>query len=314
VPVSEPASTLSQPLVRACHHWVMSTTRDQAAPAVSQPAQPVPMTRAETLKDLLGQTHRGTVPIRTVFVQQGRGKQTKPGPLATFNSAHDDRGLDAYLFVHALASSAPWDCDYPSGTWIRAFGLTDTATMVSARGVISKILRRLETRKLIRRGRSGRRAVVTLLKEDGSAEPYERPVAKNDNWFHLPYEYWIEGHYKLLSLPAKTMLLVALSLQDNFYLPLEKAPRWYGVSADSAGRGLRELQAHGFLESSTQWIKNHRSDTGWTEQRLYKLVGPYSTESRKKASRAHVNRGVTDPVAGEDVAAPPAAHPVGDVA
>jgi hypothetical protein len=243
---------------------------------------PPPVSQQETLTDLLKQAHREAVPIRTTFVQQGRGKATRPGPLASFIASHDERGLDAYLFVHALASGQPWNCEYPSGMWIRALGLSDTATMRSARAVVSKIMRRLEDRKLIRRTRSGRLSAVTLLREDGSGHKYERPVTDGDNWFNLPHEYWLEQHYRTLSLPAKAMLLVALSLPADFYLPYEKAQPWYGISADSAGRGLRELEKADLLVSLPEWVKNHRSDTGWIEQRHYMLLGPYAKTPRKR--------------------------------
>jgi hypothetical protein len=254
----------------------MSANHQAGVTPVTRNTAPPPLTQQETIEDLLVQSGRDSVPIRTKFVQQGRGKTTKPGPMASFIEAHDVRALDAYLFVHALASSPPWDCEYPSGMWIRAFGLADTATMTSARGAVSKIMKRLEDRKLIQRGRSGRWATVALLCEDGSGAEYKRPVSKDDTWFQLPHAYWLADHYRQLSLPAKAMLLVALSLPNDFYLPLNKADAWYGISADSAGRGLRELADCNLIEVRQRWVKNHRSDTGWIEQRHYTLTGPYS--------------------------------------
>lgn len=113
------------------------------------------LTQRATIEDLLTQSARGIVPIRRSFVQQGRGKDTRPGPLASFVTAHDARALDAYLFVHALASAEPWNCDYPAGTWVRALGLGSSATPASARGAVSKVMKRLEDRNLVKRGRPG---------------------------------------------------------------------------------------------------------------------------------------------------------------
>ena len=203
-----------------------------------------------------------------------------PGPLTSFIASHDERGLDAYLFMHALASGPPWECDYPSGMWVRALGLTDTATLVSARGLVSKIMRRLESRKLIRRGRSGRLSAVTLLREDGSGEKYEDPFAEG-SYFNLPHAYWLEEHYRTLSFPAKVMLLIALSLPADFYLAYERAKPWYGISGDTAGRGIRELVKTGILVAERRWVKNHRSDTGWIEERHYKLLAPYAKDAPK---------------------------------
>jgi hypothetical protein len=158
--------------------------------------------------------------------------------------------------------------------------------MRSARGVVSKIMKRLEDRALIKRGRSGRLSTVTLLQEDGSGKNYQRPpVADGDTWFNLPHAYWLDEHYRTLSLPAKAMLLIALSLPGVFYLPYEKAKPWYGISADSAGRGLRELEKAGILVSVQKWLKNHRSDTGWVEQRSYMLADPYAKPARKRRAR-----------------------------
>lgn len=269
----------------------MTAGAQQETRLVIQDDRPAPLTQHETLTDLLVQAGRGAVPIRTTFAQQGRGKNTTPGPLASFIRAHDGRALDAYLFIHALASSEPWDCEYPSGTWIRAFGLAEHANTASARGAVSKIMKRLEDRQLITRGRSGRRATVTLLREDGSGKPYHRPTTKTDTWFNLPHSYWLQGHYRSLSLPAKAMLLVCLSLPDDFYLPLDKADAWYGISGDSAGRGLRELEKHGFLLHRQAWRKNQRSDTGWREERHYTLIGHYAADLRKStvSGRARKN-------------------------
>ena len=100
------------------------------------------------------ETKRGTVQIRKTFVQQGKGADTKPGPLHLFLTAHDERGLDAYLLAHAMASSSdPWDCTMGSDTWVSALGLADAATTASAKTAVSKIMRRLEKRNLIKRER-----------------------------------------------------------------------------------------------------------------------------------------------------------------
>ena len=61
---------------------------------------PPPPSRTDTLVELLDRTGPGVVPIRREFVQQGHGRYTVPGPLAGLLTAHDERGLDAYLLVH----------------------------------------------------------------------------------------------------------------------------------------------------------------------------------------------------------------------
>jgi len=262
-----------------------STTQRGAPPAVD--GKPAPLDRQERIELLLKQTLRRIVPIRRSFVQQGFGSETKPGPLARFLRAHDDRGLEAYLLVHAMAAAEPWNCRLPSDAWASALGLGDTASASSARTGVSKIMSRLEKRNLITRERSKRLSDVILLKEDGSGDPYERPLKDRaeDRWLQLPHTYWFDGHYKNLRLPAKIMLLVALSLQDGFPLPYERAPKWYGVSSDSAEEGLRELRDVNLLGTERRWIEAPRSETGWTEQTLYTLQGAFSKAERAKASR-----------------------------
>jgi hypothetical protein len=258
-----------------------ATTKRRARAVTRSRKPPAPLPRQERIELLLEQTRRGIVPIRNSFVQQGRGRSTIPGPLAKFLTGHDNRGLEAYLLVHAMASAEPWNCRLPSEAWVGALGLSDGAEMDSARTAVSKTMRRLEERNLINRERSKRLSDVILLKEDGSGEDYERPKS---HYFRLPHAYWLEGHYISLSLPAKVMLLIALSRPDGFPLPYNRAPDWYGVSEDSAEEGLRELRNQELLSFDKRWIKAARSKTGWTEQYMYTLEGSFSEEECAKAA------------------------------
>src|SRR5699024_9576108 len=159
------------------------------------------------------------VPIRTTFVQQGHDRTTRPGPLASFLKTHDERGLEAYLLVHAIASAHPWTCELGSTVWLRALGIPGDRNA----GAISKVMRRLADRNLVTRSRAGRTGVVQLLREDGSGDEYGHP-ARAERYFRLTYAYWRDDYFTTLSLPAKVMLLVALERPDDFYLPFEYAP------------------------------------------------------------------------------------------
>lgn len=259
-----------------------STTDSRGSPVSRRTPRPETKTRHETLLDLLTQAKRDAVPIRPSFVQQGKGASTKPGPLATFVSKHDARALDAYLIVHALASTEPWNCNYPSHTWIRALGLREGAELASAQAATSKTMRRLEERKLITRSRVGRTSSIVLLKEDGSGDAYELPATVKERYFKLPHDYWTERHYETLGLAAKAMLLISLSLRPGFPLPYGRGPAWYGLSADSTEKGLRELEKVGLLDFDFRWLENVRSEFGWIEQRLYSLQGPYAPPAARK--------------------------------
>jgi hypothetical protein len=80
------------------------------------------------------------------------------------------------------------------------------------------------------------------------------------------------------------VLLIALSLEDGFYLPATQTKKWYGVSQDSAERGLRQLHDTGLLAYSVRYVKNQRSRTGWSEQRHYTLLGAFSIAARQSAT------------------------------
>lgn len=275
-----------------------ATGRD-TAPASRRDQSPPPLGRQKTVTALLEDTNRGIVPVRKVFVQQGRGKASTPGPLASFLRKHDERALDAFLFVHAMASaSTPYDIALPSGAWVRVLGLSETAELASARTAVSKIMKRLEDRKLITRTRTKKQSHIHLLREDGSGEIYTRPTSKlvSERWLRLPHAYWLEGHAENLSLPAKVVLLIALSLDEGFYLPADRAPDWYGISPDSCDEGLRELRTVGLLESDYTWVQTHRSDTGWTRQYTYTLTGSFSRGALDTAARSHSQADATDDV------------------
>lgn len=259
--------------------FMRTTTRARTFRATPTLPPPSP-SRELTITALLGESGRAIVPIRTTFIQQGHGKSTRPGPLATFLTSHDERGLDAYLLVHALASAEPWTCEFGSVLWVRTLGI-ETNKEASARGAVSKVMRRLEERKLVRRSRANRKAVVQLLREDGSGNDYTHP-ARTDRYLRLTDAYWREGYFTTLSMAAKVMLLVALERDDGFYLPFEYAPDWYGISADTAERGLRELHNHDILH---EWVPNPRSDTGWAPRWTYTVTGSFSKDAQDAAAR-----------------------------
>jgi hypothetical protein len=210
------------------------------------------------------------VPIRSTFVQKGRRGQREPGPLSDFVTARDEIALDLLLLTLAAASAPPHDVMRPSDVWLRALGRNPRSK--SSASVLSRAWKRLEERHLIKRGRQGRLLRIELQREDGSEEPYTYPTGtSSDLYFKLPFAYWTEGLQNTLTLRGKAMFLVALSLPDGFTLPYERVPGWYGISADTAQRGLRELQATGHLDVLTGYRAAPLTAQGWTEERQYSL-------------------------------------------
>lgn len=198
---------------------------------------------------------------------------------------HDDRALELYLLLHAVASADPWNVDESAKLWARAL---DLGTGPSATSAVSKIWKRLEDRQLLARGRVNRRASITLLREDGSGEPYSHPSSGRDQspYFKLSFEYWTAADrwYRTLDLSATAVLLVGLSLPDEFILPHEQVKHWYGISADTAQRGLRALQDLGLLQMRKAFKEAPLSPEGYTEHRHYALRAPFGPRGYRSAS------------------------------
>jgi hypothetical protein len=246
--------------------------------------------RQETIAAILAASGRRSkaMPVRRLLVQQGPQDQPQPGPLRDMLRGHDERALDLYLLLLAAASSHPWDVTRDALVWSRALGLPTPQDDGTA--AVSKVWRRLdETYGLVARARKGRRAQVTVLYEDGSRRPYTYPNGRGDDrYFKLPYAYWTEDKawYRTLSLPAKATLLISLSLRPPFILPTELAPRWYGISTDSAERGLRELRDIGVLDRRIDRKTNWLVGEGYVTQYRYRLLPPFALQRRTRHLKA----------------------------
>ncbi|HUZ26763.1 MAG TPA: hypothetical protein VMV07_23670 [Streptosporangiaceae bacterium] len=242
----------------------------------------------ETVRALLDAAKRSKpeVPLRRELLQQGEQRQPRPGPLRDLVRRHDERALDLYLLLRAAASAYPWDVKRDARIWGRAIGLASDAD--GGRAAISKTWARLEsTYHLVRRERAGRLARVVVLHEAGNGEQFTYP---QKDYFKLPFAYWTdeEAWYVSLTFAAKATLLVALSLRPPFALPAERAPAWYGLSADTVDRGLRELRHAGLLTRSFTEVQNWLSPTGKTTQYKFTLRPPFARPARKPASRGHL--------------------------
>jgi hypothetical protein len=250
------------------------------------PSKPSPE-QQDTVEGLLSAAKRRTqrVNIRRSFVQGGRQNRPKPGPLHRMLSAHDERALDLFLLHRALVSAEPWTSrPLDARVWGRALGLhTDADGGAIA---VSKIWRRLdENYHLMHRGRDGRLDVLTALREDGSGKPYSSPDGNSraEQYFTLPFAYWSadERWYASLPFAAKVMLLVSSTLPEGFVLPTEKAPGWYGVSTESAERGLRTLQDASLLKRTTNVKAAPLSPAGKTQEYRYSLATPFGRPRRR---------------------------------
>jgi hypothetical protein len=243
--------------------------------------------RTETIAAILDESARpDRVPLRSGFLQiGGRGAAAKPGALAEIVRRGRERTLEQYLLAVTWGTGHPHDVNRDSRIWARAVGLPESA---SGRAAVSRSWSLLRDLQLVKVTRRKRLASVTLLREDGSGKPYTHPSkdGRSASYLQLDFAYWRDGYHEKLSLAAKAMLLIALSLPDHFPLPTARAPDWYGISESTAARGFRELRAAGLLEVERVEKKAPLAPKGYTLVNFYTLQAPFGP----KATLHYLNR------------------------
>jgi hypothetical protein len=237
-------------------------------------------TREDTIRVFVERSKRHWgVGIRQSFLQRGRGRASGPGILADFVRRRDALALDLYLMLLLRGRGAKYGGHFinvQAGTWARALGLGSA----SADQVLSRALRRLEARRLIRRTKTQRGVRVELLRDDGSGEKYSPPGGrKDDPYFQLPLEYWRADHYMTLGTPGKAMLLIALGEMEEFELPVARVPSWYGVSQETALRGFEELVRASLALYDQRSIKDPMHPAGKRLAKVWRLLDPYARPS-----------------------------------
>jgi hypothetical protein len=247
-------------------------------------------TRRDTIEAfLLRSKRKGSVGIRQSFLQSGRGPLAgSAAVLAWFVRRRDEMALDLYLLLILRGRGARYGGHFvgvQSGTWTRALG-RDGA---SASQMLSRALRRLEEHRLVKRSKTRKGVRIELLKEDGSGAAYS-PPGPNDFYFRLPFEYWLADHYVSLSLPGKAMLLIALGEQPEFELPVAQAPKFYGLSPETAARGFDELVRVGLALYVVRVIKDPMAPLGKRSVKFWRLQPPYQREIAMAETPARVRR------------------------
>jgi hypothetical protein len=182
--------------------------------------------------------------------------------------------LDLYLLLLAVAVKDPHKVQFPAAVWSRALGRGDST---NAELWVSKTLRWLEARNLIVRRPVGRQREITVRHDSTRDKKYTRPKGGVDPWewfFNLPHRYFLDGWHKRLSASGKAVLLVAYANQDEFELNQRRGATWWGLSTDTLGRGLIELQEQEVLVARTISRKAPESRTGFAVVPLYRLAAP----------------------------------------
>ncbi|MFI1804332.1 hypothetical protein ACH415_12125 [Streptomyces californicus] len=251
-----------------------------------QDVQAVRATGRETRTELLRRSARADVTLRKTFVQAPRTADSRRGPLHEFVAGRDLRGLKAYLLIVAACSNAPddWTTRHDSAVWARMMDIDRTATEQAARTGAWRTLRRLQKRSLIDCSRSGSSICVTLLREDGSGCRYERPLGtrEEDLYLRIPSAFWTKGYDEQVDLPSLALLLVILRERDWSAFPAERAPQWYGWSADTHERGLKGLLELGLVERRQEFRKAPLAPSGFTMAYQYQRTAVLRARKRRK--------------------------------
>jgi hypothetical protein len=236
---------------------------------------------------------RTTVPLRKSFVQKPRGAECRHGPLKEFVANGDLRGLRGYLIIVAGTSQENehgWTTTLDSAVWARLMDIDKTASLPAARTGAIKTLRRLEDRKLVRcsRARGSTRISVSLLREDGTGDPYTRPdgSALEDRFLRLPPAFWTGGTDARLDMPGLAMLLTIAREKPWSRFPAKRVEQWYGWSEETTLRGIKTLLGLGLIERREAYEKAPLSPTGVTmvhEIRLVKWMRPPVGRRRAEA-------------------------------
>jgi hypothetical protein len=193
---------------------------------------------------------------------------------------HDRAGFDTYLLIRLVASAEPYYAEVSPSVFARAL-------MLGTPGTVTKAVKRLADRKLIEQ-QPGRQPFVRVLREDGSGDPYTPPWQQSEAYFQLPSSYWTapEQWHHALNLPEKAMLLIALSLTDQFVFPYDRAPAWYGLSPSTAERGLLGLRHRGLLKAQTRFKDAPLAPRGYTEQLVYTVSNAFGAKRRHNRETA----------------------------
>lgn len=261
--------------------------------------------RQFTIEYYLKRSKRPALPLERGFLQ-GRDElnHSIPGPLSHFVRRGRDTALEQYLLLHAVASGETegFDVRLGAATWARAIGgYFDPTTGVIADAALHAVSRNwsfLREIKLVETERIGRRVRARLLADDGSGEPYKHVGAgmkgkklTGPGYFKLPYEYWRQGWHEELTLPAKAMLLIALSHGDGFALPYNKLAERYGVSPASGQRGLAELRDRGLLHRERHRRRDPESPVGFTDVYHYQLLPPFGPRGEASSGKPQCWKG-----------------------
>lgn len=264
-------------------------------------------TPADARKELTRLSARGYTQLRHILVQL---PDTEPTRASVLGSMLHDRKHRALLLYILLLTAWPWLKDrrepLEASVWIRALDGKDVSFAEKGNtwstSTLSRAWSDLRKMNLVTTQREGRLLRVSPRREDGG-DDYGSPGGRKDRWnayFTLPDDFWNEGWFARLSLPALVMLLVVAketNQKNEVWFAYANCKDWYGISSKSAQKGIEELIEHGLLHVRKELKKAPLSPTGRSTRSHYSLTGNFghtaraakqalaTTETQKRKSR-----------------------------
>jgi len=227
-------------------------------------------------------------------------RPTKPGSLHQLVEHRRHHALDVLLLVYAATSGGDFGVSHFATTWSRSIGGSFEKRSESSQ--MTRIWNQLAESELVKRaGQQGRRARVIKLREDGTGADYTVPVGGSleEVYFKLPFTYWFDGWHSRLSLPAKGVLLAAMSRRSaDLAITDEGFSRWYGFSAATVARGREQLLQLGLIEKTgEEEYPSLNLINGVGTRPLYSLRHPFALSQRPPEHRP-AGIEIPNPVAG----------------
>ena len=254
-----------------------------------------------------GSGNRRGAPVRSAFARDLSGNGSAPmSRLIGLGGRGGEVPLKLYMALIWRSSKEPYATLQSARKWAELLALPDPTKNGARR--IKDALKTLAEQKLVKVDhRRGESSVVTLLRDDGSDQPYTVPrgLEKKDYYFLIPAEMWTTGKLQRLSAAGLAMLLAVLSWKkpgEDVWWSTEMFPGQYGLSSATRARGTAELVEAGLLQVDRKLIPP-KAGKGFTVDRvrnIYRVAGealPRKPEVGKPEARGTAGRPRSNPAA-----------------
>lgn len=257
-------------------------------------------------------TRRDHGPVRKSFVRSDSAADRAPlAQLVALGGRGGEVPVKLLLALLWRCSRPPFDTDISARKWATVLGLTDP-NVGGARRVTDAMqtLARLQLIELT--ARRGEPSLVQLLLEDGSGEPYTLPstahtladVGEKERhlYFKVPTPLWTHGHLQAMTMPALSMLLIALAEEGSdgreLWWSTERFPSRYGISPSTRAKGTKELIGRRLLYVHKRLVTDSPNrDRTFSRERVrnvYQLINdatitkpaPQATTSKTRVTNA----------------------------